>query len=1327
MPPSSKRKQRESSSSSSSDEVHEKNCSIKRKIHDKRKTDECDSSSSEGSTSDSDYNRKDKLKTRKQDRKKRSKKQKYNSSSLSSGESYDDERKRKRGVNSNKAKKISISKSCQNQGEMKDTKVKSLDETKTRKMSSIMDFGTELTKLTAPSYKSGKTKKHETEHRDYEDMETKTRQKTGQGSKEKEKYTHQKRSGESDRSVVDREGAKRGRVSCEKSDEGLSSKETRKRMKYKELKRSSDYLDLDQPRTVSPERYWKANMETMQFPERSRDRTPVKIGGRYWDKDTEGVEVRKEDASDDAAQGKLTLDKERKKPEESVTLAETKQVEMLTTRTGGAYIPPAKLRLMQQQIGDKSSPAYQRIAWEVLKKAIHGLINKVNVANIASIVRELFKHNIIRGRGLLTRSIMQAQAASESFTHVYAALVAIINTKFPNICELMLKRLLLQFKRGFKRNDKTACISASKFIAHLVNQQVVHELIALEILTLLLEKPTDDSVEIAIGLLKEVGMKLSEVSPRGLNAVFESLRHVLNESMLDKRVQYMIEVMFQVRKDGFKDNPSVVEELDLVEEEDQMTHIISLEEVPPGCGEDTLNIFKHDPDYQSNEEKYDAVRREILGEEVEAGSGEETEGETELEEESDEDEEKKQTIIDETETNLTALRRTIYLTIQSSLDHNECAHKLMKMQLKPGQEVELCNMILDCCAQQRTYEKFFGLLAQRFCQIKREYLPPFQQLFCDSYDTIHRIDIGKLRNVAKFFGHLLFSDAISWEVLSHIHLNEEETTSASRIFTKILFQELAEYLGLQKLNSRLKDPTMQMHFEGIFPRDSPKNTRFSINFFTSIGLGALTEELREHLAKQPKPTAIVPPIPKVTVDDSSSSSSSTTSTSDTSSDSSDSEATTDYEVEHRIRERVKTMALKESRNGSSPYKQRDKEKRQLEPISSRRSKGRGRENTAQRETFRSRYQEERLQRRERSDEKSPSEADRRQRRGREEGEKSKSLSKGKESTEERSKINKKGQEESKYEYEKERDKKSRNRRRDSSEEAEVSQRKYYQEKRRIRDDSHERYLYEKYEEKRLHRREKVYEERERSCKEVETRKRRGFDGREKAESYAEERPERPESIKLKSRGDKKDHRDNRFEYEKERGKKSRNYQRSSSEEVEITQAKGYKGNQKDDNYEYFEERGKKERDRKKDSSEETEMFQRKLYEEKRKDDRIEYIEKRGKKDREHRRDSCDEVEVRGRKKYEEIDRIRDESREKNWLIRDEDSGWGNDNSEERHNSLQKKYKETSYTKGDASGSRRKTGNAEKRRDWKDEEYEESKERSRHKQRKDRETGRRSVS
>lgn len=104
-------------------------------------------------------------------------------------------------------------------------------------------------------------------------------------------------------------------------------------------------------------------------------------------------------------------------------------MDVLTSRTGGAYIPPAKLRMMQAEITDKNSMEFQRISWEALKKSINGLINKVNVTNIAIIVRELFKENLIRGRGLLTRSILQAQSASPTFTHVYAALVAIVNAK----------------------------------------------------------------------------------------------------------------------------------------------------------------------------------------------------------------------------------------------------------------------------------------------------------------------------------------------------------------------------------------------------------------------------------------------------------------------------------------------------------------------------------------------------------------------------------------------------------------------------------------------------------------------------------------------------------------------------------------------------------------------------------------------------------------------------------------------------------------------------------------------------------------------------------
>lgn len=102
-------------------------------------------------------------------------------------------------------------------------------------------------------------------------------------------------------------------------------------------------------------------------------------------------------------------------------------------RTGGAYIPPARLRQMQAQITDKSSEAYQRIAWEALKKSIHGFINKVNVSNISEVVKQLLMENIVRGRGLFAKSLLTAQSASPTFTHVFSALVAVVNSKFPKV------------------------------------------------------------------------------------------------------------------------------------------------------------------------------------------------------------------------------------------------------------------------------------------------------------------------------------------------------------------------------------------------------------------------------------------------------------------------------------------------------------------------------------------------------------------------------------------------------------------------------------------------------------------------------------------------------------------------------------------------------------------------------------------------------------------------------------------------------------------------------------------------------------------------------
>ncbi|OAX41880.1 MIF4G-domain-containing protein [Rhizopogon vinicolor AM-OR11-026] len=541
------------------------------------------------------------------------------------------------------------------------------------------------------------------------------------------------------------------------------------------------------------------------------------------------------------------LERASKPKEQNGTQAQSeKQAEfakLIGSRSGGVYMPPARLRALQEAAGsDKSSPEYQRLSWDALRKSLTGIVNRVNIANIKQIIPEIFAENLIRGRGLFARSIMKAQASSLPFTPVFAAVVSVINTKLPQVGELVLTRLISQFRRSFKRNDKTVCHSTTTFIGHLVNQAVAHEIIALQILVLLLERPTDDSIEIAVGFMREVGAFLAENSPKANATVFERFRAVLNEGTISHRVQYMIEVLMQTRKDKYKDNPILPEGLDLVEEEEQITHQIQLEEelqVQEG-----LNIFKLDPNFLENEEKYKSIKAEILGED----SDEEESG---SEESSSEDEDEvvadKEGIEDRTETNLVNLRRTIYLTIMNALNYEEAVHKLLKVQIKEGDEIELINMIIECCSQERSYSTFYGLVGERFSKLNRVWTDSLEQAFSNYYTTIHRYETNRLRNISRFFGHILATDAISWVVLECVKINEDDTTSSSRIFMKILMQEMMESMGLKALAERFKDEQVRHATRDMFPMDNPKNTRFSINYFTSVGLGVLTEEMREYL------------------------------------------------------------------------------------------------------------------------------------------------------------------------------------------------------------------------------------------------------------------------------------------------------------------------------------------------------------------------------------------------------------------------------------------------------------------------------------------------
>ncbi|CDY44701.1 BnaA05g29050D [Brassica napus] len=255
----------------------------------------------------------------------------------------------------------------------------------------------------------------------------------------------------------------------------------------------------------------------------------------------------------------------------------------------GVYVPAFRRK--------ENAIDVERESWDELKRRINALVNKVSVHNLRHVVLELFEEDLIRGRGLLCRSCMKSQIGSPNFTDVIAALIAVVNSKLPSVGDLLLRRLVLQIRRAYDRNDKPLLIAVVKFLAHLVNQRVACEIIALEVIHMLLRKPTEDTVEVAVVFVRECGALLLDLSPRRFDVIFDVFRRTVQEGDLEFRSRCLIEGLFSLvalRRSNFEGYPAVRDELDLMDSDEKVTHVISLyDESDP---ETSLDVYKPDPE-----------------------------------------------------------------------------------------------------------------------------------------------------------------------------------------------------------------------------------------------------------------------------------------------------------------------------------------------------------------------------------------------------------------------------------------------------------------------------------------------------------------------------------------------------------------------------------------------------------------------------------------------------------------------------------------------------------------------------------------------------------
>ncbi|TPP48645.1 MIF4G domain family protein [Leishmania donovani] len=517
------------------------------------------------------------------------------------------------------------------------------------------------------------------------------------------------------------------------------------------------------------------------------------------------------------------------------------------------YVPPHRREAVASSSDDLTSTgsvAFQQEAWRALSRSITGVVNRVNKDNLQQSAVELFRENLIRGRGLFARSMMRTQQVDPDLTPVLAALTSRINKDLPTVVELLCRRLVVQWNRAYLRKDWRYVENASRYLGWLFLLNVVEVDIIYQLLLkhLTSEKRSDEDIDQAAKLFRETFKVMSLNERRSFHEqILTPFRDLLamddEELRLSTRSQAVLESClkevqeWERRKEREEAIPDYLVLFDL---EMQQKHEMDLDEKYPT--EDTLDRYAFDAEYDTHEEQYEAVRKAILGEDWEVELLQQA---ASLPTSAELDASK--TLIDAEERKL---RREVYLAMRSSIRADEAVHKILR-QMQPQTERTICFMVIEGCCEERAYRKMYSMAAERLCKSNARFQAFFVEAFHARYESASELTLKQIEYTCKVYSHLLRTNSVYWSrCLSCLDI--VENSESQRLIIQYLFKGVAEEIGMPGIMERFqKDEELRWHTQRLFPlNQGVEALKSAVNLYVAMGLPEMTAPLRAALEEE---------------------------------------------------------------------------------------------------------------------------------------------------------------------------------------------------------------------------------------------------------------------------------------------------------------------------------------------------------------------------------------------------------------------------------------------------------------------------------------------
>jgi len=393
------------------------------------------------------------------------------------------------------------------------------------------------------------------------------------------------------------------------------------------------------------------------------------------------------------------------------------------------YVPPS---LRRAQLSEGQSV-------ERLKRQIQGHLNKLSEANLISILGEIEKIYQSNPRqdvttvliDLLLTLFCNKSSLQNTFVILHAAFAAAIYKVIGvDFGADILSQLLDRFEEHHtSESSGKESLNLISLLSNLFTFHVVSSTIIFDYIRILLSKLTETNTELLLRLIRDCGPQLRQDDPTSLKSIVqfmqkESARMLAEGEHMSVRTKFMIETITDLKNNKMK---AATSNAGLSSEHiTQMRKALgSLNNRPSLKATEPLRISRDDIKNSDRKGKWWLVgaswKGNVDGDKPNDSPLNEDDLAASLPVDHDSGDSDQIDLSDLARAYgmNTSVRRSIFITLLSSVDAVDAHTRLLKLRLKRSQEHEIPHVLLRCAAGEDPYNPYYSLVAKRLCMQTR--------------------------------------------------------------------------------------------------------------------------------------------------------------------------------------------------------------------------------------------------------------------------------------------------------------------------------------------------------------------------------------------------------------------------------------------------------------------------------------------------------------------------------------------------------------------------------------------------------------------------------